>query len=92
MIPFAIEWPTALAAPFLQELNDHYCENVNLALLDGTDVICVDVIEDSQRVKLAAVPGQRLPSFYTVSGKAILAFLSENHVKHVLERGMLRYT
>ncbi len=81
-----------LAAPFLHDLCNQYRENVNLALLDGADVIYVDVIEGSQRVKLAAVPGQRLPAFCTASGKAILAFLSEDHVKHVLERGMPGYT
>lgn len=81
-----------LAAPFLQDLCNQYRENVNLALLDGADVIYVDIIEGSQRVKLAAVPGQRLPAFCTASGKAILAFLSEDHVKHVLEGGMPGYT
>jgi len=81
-----------LAAPFLKDLCNQYRENVNLALLDGADVIYVDVIEGSQRVKLAAVPGQRLPAFCTASGKAILAFLSEDKVKHVLDRGMPRYT
>jgi DNA-binding IclR family transcriptional regulator len=64
-----------IALPFMQDLCSEYRENVNLALLDGADVIYVDVIEGSQRVKLAAVPGQRLPAFCTASGKALLAFL-----------------
>jgi DNA-binding IclR family transcriptional regulator len=81
-----------LATPFLRKLCDQYLENVNLALLDGADVVYVDVIEGSQRVKLAAVPGQQLPAFCTASGKAILAFLSEDQVRRVLERGMPRYT
>lgn len=81
-----------LAAPFLQRLCSECRENVNLALLDGADVVYVDVIEGSQRVKLAAVPGQRLPAFCTASGKAILAFLPEERVRHVLERGMPQYT
>lgn len=81
-----------IAAPFLQNLRDEYRENVNLALLDGADVIYVDVIEGSQRVKLAAVPGQRLPAFCTASGKALLAFLPEEHVRNILERGMPQYT
>ena len=81
-----------LAAPFLQDLCERYRENVNLALLDGADVVYVDVIVGSQRVKLAAVPGQRLPAFCTASGKAILAFLSDDHVRRVLERGMPGYT
>ncbi len=81
-----------LAEPFLQDLCHRYRENVNLALLDGADVIYVDVIVGSQRVKLAAVPGQRLPAFCTASGKAILAFLSQDQIKHVLERGMPGHT
>ena len=81
-----------LAGPFLQDLCSRHLENVNLSLLDGADVIYVDVIESSQRVKLAAVPGQRLPAFCTASGKAMLAFLPEDQVKRILERGMPRYT
>jgi IclR family transcriptional regulator, acetate operon repressor len=81
-----------IAAPFLQNLCNAYRENVNLALLDGADVVYVDVIEGSQRVKLAAVLGQRLPAFCTASGKALLAFLPEDRVRHILERGMPSYT
>ena len=80
-----------LASPFLQALCDQYRENVNLAILDGADVVYLDVIEGSQRVKLAAVPGQRLPAFCTASGKAILAFLPEENVRGVLERGMPKH-
>jgi DNA-binding IclR family transcriptional regulator len=81
-----------IASPFLHGLCSEYRENVNLALLDGADVIYVDVAEGSQRVKLAAAPGQRLPAFSTASGKAILAFLPEERVRHILERGMPHYT
>jgi len=81
-----------LAIPFLQDLRDRYKENVNLAVLDGADVVYLDVIEGSQRVKLAAIPGQRLPAFCTASGKAILAFLPDEQLKNVLERGMLKHT
>ena len=81
-----------LAAPFLHSLCDQYHENVNLSVLDDTDVVYVDVIESSQRVKLAASSGQRLPAFCTASGKAILAFVPEENIKIILERGMARYT
>jgi DNA-binding IclR family transcriptional regulator len=81
-----------LAVPYLQRLRDQFNENVNLAVLDGADVVYLDVIEGSQRVKLAAVPGQRLPAFCTASGKVLLAFLPENVVKSILEHGMPKYT
>jgi DNA-binding IclR family transcriptional regulator len=81
-----------LATPFLHDLCDQYHENVNLSVLDDTDVVYVHVIESAQRIKLAASPGQRLPAFCTASGKAILAFVPEENVKSILERGMSRYT
>lgn len=81
-----------LAAPFLQKLCDQFRENVNLSVLDDTDVVYLDVIESPQRVKLAAIPGQRLPAFCTASGKAILAFLPEEKIQDILARGIPRYT
>jgi DNA-binding IclR family transcriptional regulator len=81
-----------LAAPFLHNLCDQFRENVNLSVLDGTDVVYLDVIESPQRVKLAATPGQRLPAFCTASGKAILAFLPEEKLQDILAHGIPRYT
>ena len=82
----------SVSTPFLEDLSGRIRENVNLAVLAGADVIYLSVIESPQRVKLAAVPGQRLPAFCTASGKAMLAFLPEESVKAILERGMPRYT
>ena len=81
-----------LAAPFLHNLCDQFLENVNLAVLDETDVVYLDVIEGTQRVKLAAAPGQRLPAFCTASGKAILAFLPEEKLGDILAHGLTKYT
>ena len=81
-----------LASPFLKHLCDLYRENVNLAILDGTEVVYTDVIEGAQRVKLAAVTGQKLPAFGTASGKAILAFLPEEILEQMLDRGVPQYT
>lgn len=81
-----------VAAPFLQQLCLQYRENVNLTILEGADVIYIDVIESPQRVKLAAAIGQRLPAFCTASGKAILACLSPEKVQRILSNGTPRYT
>lgn len=81
-----------LATPFLHKLSDQFRENVNLSMLDDADVIYLEIIESPQRVKLAAVPGQRLPAFCTASGKAILAFLPEEKIRDVLARGTPKYT
>jgi DNA-binding IclR family transcriptional regulator len=81
-----------LAAPYLQDLCNLHRENVTLARLDVADVIYLEVIESTQRVKLAASLGQRLPAFCTASGKAILAFLPEENVKQILDYGMPKYS
>lgn len=81
-----------LAHNYLHKLSDQYRENTNLAILDGTDVVYVDVIEGPQRVKIAATPGMRLPAFSTASGKAILAFLPQEQTLELLARGMPKYT
>lgn len=81
-----------LAAPFMNRLSQQYRENVNLAVLDGSDVIYIHIIDSPQNVKLAAAIGQRLPSFCTASGKAILAYLSEEKLSHILASGMPGYT
>jgi DNA-binding IclR family transcriptional regulator len=81
-----------LAAPLLRQLCERHRENVNLSVLDDTDVVYLDVIESPQRVKLAASSGLRLPAFCTASGKAILAFLPEEEVQQILAKGMPQHT
>jgi DNA-binding IclR family transcriptional regulator len=81
-----------LSLPVMQRLCDQFRENVNLAVLDGADVVYVEIIEGSQRVKLAASRGQRLPAFCTASGKAILAFLPEENLAKVLDIGTSSHT
>jgi DNA-binding IclR family transcriptional regulator len=61
-------------------------------VLDDSDVVFLDVVESPQRVKLAASTGQRLPAFATAAGKAMLAYLPEQSVKELLERGMQQFT
>ncbi len=81
-----------VATPFMNELCNQFHENVNLSILDETNVVYVEVVESEQRIKLAASPGQHLPAFCTASGKAILAFMPEKKVTTILEKGMPKYT
>ncbi len=81
-----------LAVPFMHQLCDLYEENIDLTVLDDTDVVFINILEGPQRVKLAAAIGQRLPAFATASGKAILGFLPEKLVRYILDRGMLPLT
>jgi IclR family transcriptional regulator, KDG regulon repressor len=81
-----------LAAPVMRQLKETYQENIHLAVLDRSDVVYVHILESSQRIKLAAAIGQRLPAFATASGQAMLAFLPEADVRHLLGETLPRFT
>jgi IclR family transcriptional regulator, KDG regulon repressor len=81
-----------LAMPYMEHLAAEHRETVDLAILDGADVVYLQVVESPQRVKLAAAPGQRLPAFCTATGKAFLAYLPEEQVQEILKPGLVKYT
>jgi DNA-binding IclR family transcriptional regulator len=80
------------AQPYLQRLSSEFGETVDLSVLDDSHVIYLEVIESPQRLKLAAAVGQRLPAFCTASGKALLAYLPEDHVRRILGENVTEYT
>ncbi len=80
------------ATPYMERLQAEFRETVDLAILDGADVVYLQVIESPHRVKMATAPGERLPASCTASGKAILAFLPDDQVQAVLKRGTRKYT
>jgi len=80
------------AQPHLEHLAAECGETVDLAVLDGAQVVYLQVIESPHRVKIAAAVGQRLPAFCTASGKAFLAFLPDDQVDQILSQDMTRYT
>jgi DNA-binding IclR family transcriptional regulator len=78
--------------PYLQRLAAEFGETVDLAVMDDDHVIYLQVVESTQRVKLAAAIGQRLPAFCTATGKVFLAYLPEQQVQRILSSGLTRYT
>jgi len=80
------------ATPYMNRLSVEFRETVDLAILDGNQVLYLQVIESPNRVKLATAPGERLPAFCTATGKAFLAFLPDDQVQKILKEGMRKYT
>jgi DNA-binding IclR family transcriptional regulator len=81
-----------LTVPFMHALCDKYEENIDLTVLDGADVVFINILEGPHRVKLAAAIGQRLPAYATASGKAILGFLPEKSIRSIIELGTPQLT
>jgi IclR family pca regulon transcriptional regulator len=71
-----------LARPHLQHLSDETGHTVNMAILDGTEIVYVERVRSSQRgqseIDLNLHVGSRLPAYCTSMGKVLLAFLADD--------------
>ncbi len=79
------------ALPYMQRLATEYRENVDLGILDDDSVLYLQVIESTQRVKIASAPGQRLPIHCTATGKVFLAYLPEKQMQTILKSVHRKY-
>ena len=79
-----------VSAPHLRRLSDETQRTVNVAILDGTDVVYIErcrAARPGQReIDLNLHVGARLPAYCTAMGKAILAFVSEERLEEIIER------
>lgn len=69
------------AHPYLEQLRELSSYTVNLAVLDGTDILYVDHVRSfrhgQSKIDLGLHPGSRLPAYCTAMGKLLLANLPE---------------
>jgi DNA-binding IclR family transcriptional regulator len=66
-----------LALPAMRGLRDQFNETVNLGVLDGLDVVYIEIIESRRSLRMQAQLGGRDPVYSTALGKAVLAFMPE---------------
>lgn len=74
-----------VATPVLQELQHDIGETVNLAVLDGGEVVYIARIATNQILAVNLEIGSRLPISCTSLGRAILAFLPPAEARQQLE-------
>src|SRR4051794_27549624 len=84
-----------LAAPHLQALSDETGHTVNMAILDGADIVYIERCRTSQRgqrdIDLNLHVGSRLPAYCTSMGKVLLAFLDPQRQHAVLDHAQLAH-
>jgi DNA-binding IclR family transcriptional regulator len=73
------------ASPHLEQLVTLHHKSVNLGILDGTEILCVDNISVYTPYRGTRI-GLRLAVHATAMGKAILSALTPNHLDEVLTR------
>lgn len=78
-----------IAAPHLRQLSDETQHTVNLAILDGVDVVyierCRTALPGQREIDLNLHVGSRLPAYCTSMGKVLLAFLSDEEREAALD-------
>jgi IclR family transcriptional regulator, pca regulon regulatory protein len=79
-----------VSAPHLRQLSDETEHTVNLAILDGTDVVyierCRTARPGQREIDLNLHVGARLPAYCTAMGKAILAYLPDDRREELIEK------
>lgn len=75
-----------VAVPHLRKLVDDVQETVNLAVLDGNEVVYIERVGSKHMVNIYRSVGSRLPVYCTSTGKTILAFLPPDKVSEVLAK------
>jgi IclR family transcriptional regulator, pca regulon regulatory protein len=68
-----------ISSPHLQQLSDETGRTVNMAILDGADIVYIERCRTSgpgqREIDLALHVGSRLPAYCTSMGKVLLAYL-----------------
>jgi len=80
------------ALPFLEQLVRDYQETVDLAVFDDGQIFYLEVLESPQPVKISATTGRHLPAHCTASGKAYLAYASEEDLDTAVGAGLEVWT
>lgn len=77
-----------ISLPHLQQLSDETGYTVNLAILDGGDVVyierCRSISASQRELELSLHVGSRLPAYCTSMGKVLLAHLPDGRLDDVL--------
>ena len=73
-----------ISRPILQKLSRDTGESVNLAILDGQEVLYLDVIESAHSFRLVSQVGMHRPLYCTALGKVLLANLSEEESNQLI--------
>jgi len=79
-------------SPIMKSLSEETGETVILTLLEGMEAVDLEIVESPQKVKYMLTPGNRAPLHVGASSKVIMAYLSKEKQKAVIERGLNSFT
>jgi len=74
-----------IASPYLKLLVNLSLETAVLTVVDGTNAICVDILESPRAVKFITAKGNTMPLYAGSPGKTLLAFKDPSFIDHLIE-------
>ncbi|MDF2992780.1 MAG: IclR family transcriptional regulator [Microbacterium sp.] len=77
-----------LAVPVLTELREVTGQTVHLAVLEGSEIVCIAILRGHHASEPPLTMGGRLPAHATALGKAILAFSPGVLVQRAIQGGL----
>ena len=80
------EWLRAICYPHMQFLQEVSGETINLAVMEGTDIVYLEIIESANVTPGYTRIGGRHPAHTTALGKAMLAYLPDEARRAALPR------
>ena len=78
------------ARPVMSDLREATRHSVNLGILEGGNVVYVDILAGPDSPRLPTLVGGRWPAHATAIGKAILAFSDPGTVEAFIDAGLSR--
>lgn len=76
--------------PYMKELSQRFNETVNLAILEGDDIIYLYSVGSDNTLKLDLRIGSNQPAYCAAIGKVLLSYLSEKELDNYLQRVELK--
>jgi len=74
-----------IARPYIKRLSEECRKTVNLAVMDGTDMVHVDRIRFPDVRDLNITIGSRIPAYNTALGRAVLANQGKDKIEEILK-------
>ncbi len=78
--------------PIMEDLHAATRQHVQLAVLDGTDALVVELISTARAVPVVSQVGRRLPLHASAVGQVLLAHAGEDLFTEVVRDGLPRFT
>lgn len=77
-----------IALPHMADLREATRQTVHLAVLQGTDVVYIQILRSRSAPRMPSRVGGRLPAHATAVGKALLAFAPPEVIDEVIAHGL----